>query len=88
MLRASASLGGPARRRPLLGSRLLPGGTGDAGGDDVGGVPVEAAAGPTWWTRLFQLSECVSLILKCRFGVGGGWFAAAVVGGVDGPVAG
>ena len=28
-----------------MGSRLLPGGTGDVGGDDIGGMPVEAAAG-------------------------------------------
>lgn len=57
----------------------------------IGGVPVQAASGSTWWTRLFQLSECVSLtrVPKCRFGVfGGDWFAAAVVGGVGGPVAG
>src|SRR5262244_1746426 len=52
-------------------------------------MPVETAAGATWWTRLFQLSECVSLSRGCRLGVfGGGWFAAAVVGGVGGPVAG
>ena len=53
-------------------------------------MAVEVFAGPTWWTRLFQLSECVSLtgVLKGRFDVfGGGWFAAAVVGGVGGPVA-
>src|SRR5215813_12147723 len=71
--------------------RCLPGGSGKVGGDDVGGMSVEAAAGTTWWTRLFQLSECVSLtgVLKGRFDVfGGGWFAAAVVGGVGGPVAG
>src|SRR5215472_2717476 len=47
------------------------------------------SCGPTWWTRLFQLSECVWLSPRCRLGVfGGGWFAAAVVGGVGGPVAG
>ena len=28
-----------------MGSRSLPGGTGDVGGDDIGGMPVEAAAG-------------------------------------------
>jgi len=54
-------------------------------------VAVEVLAGSTWWTRLLQLSECVWLtgVPKCRFGVfGGGWFAAAVVGGVGGSVAG
>ena len=51
-------------------------------------MAVEVGAGPTWWTRLFQLFECVSLTPKCRFGVFGGWFAVAVVGGVGGPVAG
>src|SRR5215467_4114240 len=67
----------------------LPGGARDVGGDYVGGVAVEVGAGSTWWTRLFQLSECVSLSPRCRLGVfGGGRFAAAVVGGVGGPVAG
>src|SRR5689334_336915 len=36
----------------------LPGGACKVGGDDVGGMPVRAAAGPLWWTRLFQLPEC------------------------------
>src|SRR5262249_40146770 len=68
----------------------FPGGAPGAGGGSVGGGPGPPAAGSTWWTRLFQLSECVSLtgVLKGRFDVfGGGWFAAAVVGGVGGPVA-
>ena len=29
---------------------VLPGGARDIGGDDVGGVPVKAAAGPPWWS--------------------------------------
>ena len=33
----------PARRSRVRG---LPGGAGEVGGDDVGGVPVQAAAGP------------------------------------------
>ena len=37
------------------------GGAGEVGGDDVGGVPVEGCAGATWWTRLLQPSECLSL---------------------------
>src|SRR5689334_24193569 len=36
---------GPARRSLPLGGRCLPGGTGEVGGDDVGGVPVETSAG-------------------------------------------
>jgi hypothetical protein len=36
---------GPARRKPLPGSQFLPGRAGDVGGNDVGGVPVETAAG-------------------------------------------
>ena len=64
-------------------------GSGDEGRDDISGIPVQAGTGPTWWTRLFQLCACVSLILRCRFGVfGGGWFASAVAGGVGGSVAG
>jgi hypothetical protein len=39
----------------------LPGGAGDVGGDDVGSVPVQAAAGPLWWTQVSELSECLSL---------------------------
>ena len=59
-------------------------------GQDVVRVTVQVLAGPLWWTRLFQLSEC--LLLGCCGGwfdvLGGGSFAAAVVGGVGGPVAG
>ena len=29
----------------FLASQFLPGGAGDVGGDDIGGMPVEAAAG-------------------------------------------
>jgi hypothetical protein len=36
---------GRARRSVPLGGGWLPGGTGDIGGDDVGGVPVETSAG-------------------------------------------
>ena len=52
-------------------------------------MAVEVLAGSTWWTRLFQLSECL-LVARPGDRVGvlsGGWFAAAVVGGVGGPVA-
>src|SRR6266516_923052 len=76
---------------PWLKLQARSGAGGHVGGEDVVRVAVKGLAGPTWWTRLFQLSECVSLtcVPKCRFGVvGGGWFAAAVVGGVGGPVAG
>jgi hypothetical protein len=36
----------------------LPGGACDVGGDDVGRMPVQAAAGPLWRTQVSQLSEC------------------------------
>src|SRR5262249_56670375 len=40
---------GRARRSRFVGNQVrLPGGSGKVGGDDVGGVAVEAAAGPTW----------------------------------------
>ena len=35
-----------AARRHSFSPRGLPGGTRDVGGDDIGGVPVQAAAGP------------------------------------------
>src|SRR5262249_58136352 len=73
-----------------VGPTARSGAGGHVGGEDIVRVAVEVFAGSTWWTRLFQLSECVSLtgVLKGRFDVfGGGWFAAAVVGGGGGPVA-
>jgi hypothetical protein len=39
------SLVRPGQAEALLGSQFLPGGTGDVGGHDTGGVPVETAAG-------------------------------------------
>jgi hypothetical protein len=46
---------GQAERFPLAGS--LPGGPGDIGDDDVGGVPVQGGPGPYWRTQILELSE-------------------------------
>ena len=51
-----------ARRTRALSPCVLPGGSGDVGGDDVGGVAVQRGAGPTWWTRLLELSECGTVL--------------------------
>ena len=49
-------------------------------------MPVEVGAGAHWWSRLFQLSECLSVANRV-IGLVDWAVSAAVVGGVGGPVA-
>ena len=48
----------------------LPGGTSDVGGDDVGSVPVQAAAGPLWWSYriVVRRSACETASWTSRSG--------------------
>jgi hypothetical protein len=59
---------GSARRSPPLASQSLPGGTGEVGGDDVGRVPVQAAARTRSYLMVVLGSACEAASCTSRSG--------------------